>query len=102
MLFPDTYEVNTAGRMSVGGCDLSELAGEFGTPLYVYDETTLRSRIAEYRDTLHQMYLGESLLLYAGKAFLSIAVAKLIEEEGVGLDVVSGGELYLAEKAGRL
>jgi diaminopimelate decarboxylase len=99
MLFPDTYEVNAAGRMSVGGCDLAELAGQFGTPLYVYDETTLRARIAEYRDTMRQMYPGDSLLLYAGKAFLSIAVAKLVEEEGAGLDVVSGGELYLAEKA---
>jgi diaminopimelate decarboxylase len=100
MLFPDTYEVNAAGRMSVGGCDLAELAGQFGTPLYVYDEATLRQRIGEYRDTLRQMYLGESLVLYAGKAFLSIAMAKLVEEEGAGLDVASGGELYLAEKAG--
>ena len=48
MLFPDTYEVNAAGHMAVGGCDLGQLATEFGTPLYVYDEATFRARIAEY------------------------------------------------------
>lgn len=100
MLFPDTYSVNAAGRMSVGGCDLSDLAREFGTPLYVYDEATLRGRIAEFRDTLKSTYPGESLLLYAGKAFLTKQVARLVAEEGVGLDLVSGGELYLAKQAG--
>jgi diaminopimelate decarboxylase len=100
MLFPDTYEVNARGNMAVGGCDLADLAGEFGTPLYVYDEATLRGRIGEYRDTLKRAYPGESLVLYAGKAFLSIAMARLVMEEGAGLDLVSGGELYLAEKAG--
>ena len=100
MLFPDTYEVNAAGHMAVGGCDLGDLAREFGTPLYVYDEATLRGRIGEYRDALQRTYGAESLVLYAGKAFLSIAMAKLVEEEDAGLDLVSGGELYLAEKAG--
>ncbi|MFN2464069.1 MAG: diaminopimelate decarboxylase [Candidatus Dormibacteria bacterium] len=99
MLFPDSYEVNAAGRMSVGGCDLAALAGEFGTPLYVYDEQTMRGRISEYRDTLSATYPGESLVLYAGKAFLTKQVAKLVAEEGAGLDLVSGGELYLAQQA---
>jgi len=66
----------------------------------VYDEATLRGRIAAYRDTLKHNYPGESLVLYAGKAFLSIAMAQLVMDEGAGLDLVSGGELYLAEKAG--
>jgi diaminopimelate decarboxylase len=100
VLFPDTYEVNSAGRMSVGGCDLQELAQEYGTPLYVYDEATMRGRIAEFRDTLKSTYPGESLVLYAGKAFLTKQVAALVADEGAGLDLVSGGELYLAEKAG--
>jgi diaminopimelate decarboxylase len=100
MLFPDTYEVNARGHMAVGGCDLADLASEFGTPLYVYDEATLRGRIIEYRDTMKHAYPGESLVLYAGKAFLSIAMAQLVMEEDAGLDLVSGGELYLAEKAG--
>ena len=100
MLFPDSYEVNGAGHMSVGGCDLGDLAREFGTPLYVYDEATIRARLGEYRDSLHHAYGAESLVLYAGKAFLSIAIAKLVVEEDAGLDLVSGGELYLAEKAG--
>jgi diaminopimelate decarboxylase len=100
VLFPDTYQVNAAGRMSVGGCDLSELAAEYGTPLYVYDEATMRSRIAEFRDTMESTYPGESLVLYAGKAFLTKQVARLVAAEGAGLDLVSGGELYLAEQAG--
>ena len=100
VLFPDTYEVNAAGRMSVGGCDLQDLAREYGTPLYVYDEQTMRSRIAEFRDTLRSTYPGESLVLYAGKAFLTKQVARLVDEEEAGLDLVSGGELYLAQQAG--
>ncbi|GAC1578900.1 MAG: diaminopimelate decarboxylase [Candidatus Dormibacteria bacterium] len=100
MLFPDTYEVNAAGRMSVGGCDLRDLAAEFGTPLYVYDEQTMRARISEFRDTLRSTYPGESLVLYAGKAFLTKQVARLVAEEEAGLDLVSGGELYLAQAAG--
>lgn len=100
MLFPDTYEVNAAGRMSVGGCDLSELAARYGTPLYVYDEATMRGRIAEFRDTMRATYPGDSLVLYAGKAFLTKQVARLVADEGAGLDLVSGGELYLAEQAG--
>ncbi|MEA2683537.1 MAG: diaminopimelate decarboxylase [Chloroflexota bacterium] len=100
MLFPDTYEVNAAGHMSVGGCDLEDLAREFGTPLYVYDEATMRGRIAEFRDTLKAAYPGDSLVLYAGKAFLTKQVANLVADEGAGLDLVSGGELYLAEQAG--
>jgi diaminopimelate decarboxylase len=100
MLFPDTYRVNDEGRMEVGGRDLVELAREHGTPLYVYDEATLRGRIAEFRDTLRAVYPAESLVLYAAKAFLSIQVARLVAEEGAGLDVVSGGELHLAERAG--
>ena len=100
MLFPDTYTVSAAGRMEVGGCDLGDLASEFGTPLYVYDEATLRGRIGEYRDTLRRAYPAESLVLYAGKAFLTVQVAQLVAEEGAGLDLVSGGELHLAERAG--
>ncbi|MGB2940992.1 MAG: diaminopimelate decarboxylase [Candidatus Dormiibacterota bacterium] len=100
MLFPDTYEINAAGHMSVGGCDLTELAAEFETPLYVYDEATLRGRLAEYRDSLRAAYPGETMVLYAGKAFLTMEIARLVAEEGAGLDLVSGGELYLAQKAG--
>ncbi|MHB8509486.1 MAG: diaminopimelate decarboxylase [Candidatus Dormibacteria bacterium] len=100
MLFPDTYAVNAHGNMEVGGCDLLELAREHGTPLYIYDEVTMRNRLAEFRDTLARVYPGESLVLYAAKAFLSLQVARLVADEGCGLDLVSGGELYLAERAG--
>jgi diaminopimelate decarboxylase len=100
MLLPDTYAVNAEGHMAIGGCDLGELAVRFGTPLYVYDEATLRGRLVEYRDTLRSAYPGESLVLYSGKAFLSMEIARLVADEGAGLDLVSGGELYLAQKAG--
>jgi diaminopimelate decarboxylase len=100
MLFPDTYEVNAAGHMAVGGCDLGQLATEFGTPLYVYDEATFRARIAEYREGLAAVYPGETLVLYSGKAFLSMEIARLVADAGAGMDLVSGGELYLAHKAG--
>ena len=69
MLFPDTYEVNPAGHMAVGGCDLGDLAREYGTPLYVYDEATIRNRARAYRDGMRAAYGGESLVCYAGKAY---------------------------------
>src|SRR5207245_9784492 len=99
MLFPDTYAVNAAGHMSVGGSDLGEVAREFGTPLYIYDEATLRNRLREYCDTLQAAYPGPTLVLYAAKAFLSIEMARLVADEGAGLDLVSGGELHLADRA---
>jgi len=100
MLLPDTYAVNARGHAEVGGCDLVDLAAEFGTPLYVYDEATLRNRLREYRDSLARLYPGESLVLYAAKAFYGLAMARLVADEGCGLDVVSGGELFLAARAG--
>ncbi|MEA2646465.1 MAG: diaminopimelate decarboxylase [Chloroflexota bacterium] len=99
-LFPDTYAVDDDGRMSIGGCILGALAAEYGTPLYVYDEATIRNRVAEYQEALRASYPGESLVLYAGKAFLSIQLARLVAETGAGLDLVSGGELHLARAAG--
>ena len=99
MLFPDTYKVNEKGHMSIGGVDLLELAQAHGTPLYVYDEATVRGRLSEFRDTLADVYPGESLVLYAAKAFLSLEMARIVADEKCGLDVVSGGELHLAEHA---
>ena len=100
MLLPQTYRVNEAGHMEIGGCDLLQLAREYGTPLYVYDEDTIRGRLREYRDALRATYPGASQVLYAGKAFLTLQVARLVEAEGCGLDLVSGGELHLATRAG--
>lgn len=96
MLFTGTMRVNASGRLEIGGCDAVDLAHRFGTPLYVLDEACFRSACREYRKALSR-FGGEAL--YAGKSLLTLAVCRLVEEEGLGLDVVSGGELYTAMKA---
>jgi diaminopimelate decarboxylase len=96
MLFPITYRVNSRGHMEVGGCDLLDLAAEHGTPLYVYDEDTVRQRAAEFAGAMGDA--GE--VLYSAKAFASPAFLRVIAEEGLGLDVVSAGELNLALRSG--
>ena len=93
-LLPDSAEVGADGQLLVGGCDLAELAEEFGTPLFVYDEAQLRARCAE---AVHAFGDGGA---YATKAFLCRAMAKLAHEEGMHLDVASGGELAVALSAG--
>ncbi len=82
--------------MEVGGCDLVELAQEHGTPLYIYDEATVRQRASEYVAAMGDS--GE--VLYSAKAFASPQFLRVIAEEGLGLDVVSAGELHLALKSG--
>jgi diaminopimelate decarboxylase len=95
LLFPVTYRVNAAGHMEVGGCDLVELARRHGTPLYVYDEATVRQRASEYVAAM-----GDGgQVLYSAKAFASPQFLRVIAEEGLGLDVVSAGELHLALKS---
>jgi diaminopimelate decarboxylase len=92
LLFPVTYRVNAAGHMEVGGCDLVDLAREHGTPLYVYDEATVRQRAAEYVAAMG----SAGQVLYSAKAFASPQFLRIVAEEGLGLDVVSAGELHLA------
>ncbi|HLQ62000.1 MAG TPA: diaminopimelate decarboxylase [Candidatus Acidoferrales bacterium] len=96
MLFPVTYRVNPAGHMEVGGCDLVELARTHGTPLYVYDEATVRQRAAEFVRAMD----GAGRVLYSAKAFASPRFLRVVAEEGMGLDVVSAGELELALRSG--
>jgi diaminopimelate decarboxylase len=78
--------------MEVGGCDLVELARRHGTPLYVYDEATVRQRASEYVAAM----AGAGQVLYSAKAFASPQFLRVVAEEGLGLDVVSAGELHLA------
>ena len=93
-LLPDT--ARTVGtRLHIGGCDLHDLASTYGTPLFVYDETHLRARCAEARNAF-----GADSVVYATKAFLCMAMAKLAYDEGLLLDVATGGELFVALKAG--
>ena len=93
-LLPDSAEVGPDGQLLIGGCDLEELAGHYGTPLFVYDEDQLRARCREAVAAF-----GDGVA-YATKAFLCRAMARLVHEEGMHLDVASGGELHVALDAG--
>ncbi len=93
-LLPLTAEVGADDRLRVGGCDVVGLAAEHGTPLFVYDEAHLRSRA---REAVAAFGDGAT---YAAKAFLCRAMAALVHEEGMGIDVASGGELHVALAAG--
>ena len=96
---PDTAKIMKNGHLEIGGCDTVELAKEFGTPLYVLDETTIRSRCQAYLRSFRKYYPNTDVI-YACKALCTAAVQKLVNSEGLGLDVSSGGELYTALKAG--
>ena len=97
---PITTETDSEGRLLVGGCILSELAKNYGTPLYVLDESSIRSACRAYRDSLNNYYPGDSLPLYASKANSSLLLSRLISSESFGLDAVSEGELLTALKGG--
>lgn len=99
-LLPDTAEVTATAHLNLGGCDAVELAAEFGTPLYVYDEATIRNRAVAYREALRAAYPGKSLVCYAGKAYCAPWLLRIIAQEELGLDVVSGGELFTARVSG--
>lgn len=88
--------MNDQDHLEIGGCDVRLLVERFGSPLYIVDEQTLRSACRQYRDALARYYPGESLVLYASKAWSCLAVCAIVASEGLGLDVVSGGELYTA------
>ncbi|HEY8641244.1 MAG TPA: diaminopimelate decarboxylase [Candidatus Dormibacteraeota bacterium] len=96
MLLPVTYRVGARGRMEVGGCDLLEVARRYGTPLYVYDEETVRTIAREFIAAMGPA----GHVLYSAKAFASPQFLRVISEEGLGLDVVSAGELHLALRSG--
>lgn len=99
MLWPDTFVRDAAGAVEIGGVRLPDLAAEFGTPLYLYDEATLRAQARRLRGAFAEAY-PDSRIVYAGKASLSLAVVDVLHQEGIGLDVVSGGELYAGLAAG--
>ena len=96
-IFPKTADINSDSHLTLGGCDVVELAEEFGTPLYVFDETTLRDTCREFVTEFRARH-ANSTVIYACKAFVNVPLAQLLEEEGLGLDVVSGGELAVARR----
>lgn len=96
----ETLKINSAGHLEIGGADCVELAKKFGTPLYVFDEDYIRRMMRVYRETIKNEYDGNGMVLYASKAFSCKAIYKIAAQENIGVDVVSGGELYTALQAG--
>lgn len=94
-----TQRVNARGHLEIGGCDTVDLAREFGTPLYVLDEALVRETCRKYQAAFTAR-LPQAEIAYAGKALLTAAVCRLMDQEGMGLDVASAGELYTALQAG--
>lgn len=99
-IWPISAALGPQGQLMIAGCDTLELARIHGTPLYLFDEATIRQQCAAFRDTLAAAYAGETQVHYAGKALITSALVQIIESEGLGLDVVSGGELYMAQQVG--
>ena len=98
-LLPLDAGISTEGHLTLGGCDAVALAAEFGTPLYVYDVQTIREQSAAYRTAFGHEH-PDSVVLYGSKAFLNRPFAKLIAEQGLGFDAVSGGEIAVLRAAG--
>lgn len=99
-LFPLTAQVNQRGCLEIGGCDVTDLLQKFGSPLYILDEFSLRQACRHYRGAFAQHYPGAAQVIYASKAWSCLAVCAIAAAEGLGMDVVSGGELYTALEAG--
>jgi diaminopimelate decarboxylase len=95
---PDSAGTNEKGHLEIGGCDLALLAKEFGTPLYVLDERTIRDRCREYLKCFRAQYPNTEVI-FASKALCTVGVSEIIASEGLGFDVSSGGELYTVIKA---
>lgn len=100
MFVNDCLNVNEKGHLTIGGCDTLELAKEYGTPLYVLDENVIRETCRAYVNSFKKYYGGNGMPLYASKALSCKELCRIAKEENIGLDVVSGGEIYTALKAG--
>lgn len=100
MFVSDNLTVNEKGHLAVSGVDTVELAKEYGTPLYVMDEAMIRSACRRFKKSIDEFYGGAGLVCYASKAFSCKEIYRIVDSEGVGADVVSGGELYTAASVG--
>ena len=92
--------VNGHGHLTIGGLDTVALALKYGTPLYVMDEDAIRANCRALKNSMDAHYHKKGLVLYASKAFCCKRMYRILNEEGLGADVVSGGELYTALQAG--
>lgn len=100
MYIAKNFNTNELGHLTIGGIDSLQLAEQYGTPLYVMDEDLLRENCRAFKGSIDKYYGGRGLVTYASKAFCCKAVCKIAAQEGLGLDVVSAGELYTALQAG--
>src|SRR5579863_293989 len=99
-LLPDTATLSFEGILHLAGHSVTELAEKYGTPLYIFDRLTIKNACKHYQQAFQQYYTAsETQILYASKAYLSPRIARLLAEQGIGLDVVSGGELQVARRA---
>ncbi len=96
----ECLKVNEKGNIEIGGCDVAELAAKHGTPAYIMDESVIRENCRRYTDAVKKYYNGNGMVLYASKAFSCLEIYRMMKEEGMGVDAVSGGEIYTALKAG--
>lgn len=94
---PITTKVNDNGNIEIGGCDLVELANQYGTPLYIYDEETIRSIAKSYKDAFKDY--PKIKMMFASKAFMTKAMCRIMQQENFGLDLCSGGEIFTAKSA---
>lgn len=99
MVLPITANVNSLGHLEIGGCDTVELTKQYGTPLFIMDEATLRGQCRGFMEAFGAKGVDFEVV-YASKAFTCTAMCEIAKQEGLGLDVMSGGELYTAIKAG--
>ena len=100
MFHSPNLSINSENHLVIGQHDTVELAKKFGTPLYVLDEDLMRDNCRAYKNAIDTYYDGHGLVLFASKALCTMYTGKLVAEEGLGADVVSGGELYTLYKAG--
>ena len=100
MFVSEALGLNEKGHLTIGGKDTVELAEKYGTPLYVMDENEIRRACRRYLHSMEENYGGHGMVAYASKAFCCKEMCRIAGEEGLGLDVVSGGEIYTALSAG--
>ena len=100
MILHKSFDINKKGHLTIGGADAVELANEYGTPAYIIDENAVRANCRAYRQAAVEYFGKDALPLYASKALCFTAMYKIAAEEGMGIDCVSGGELYTAKRAG--
>lgn len=99
MFIMDCLNVNEKGHLTIGNVDTVDIAKEYGTPVYVMDEDIIRKNCRMYKQAVEKYYNGNGLVLFASKAFCTKRMCRIAKEEGLGIDVVSGGELYTALSA---